>query len=73
MGAFNYCPKCGGGIDRDEISVRDAIFEKMVCPRCGALIPTRNMGIADVLEDMVERITALEATVKKLQEDNDAL
>lgn len=64
MGAFSYCPKCGGPLEA--CTPREIRLEEMTCPHCAALLhPNRTMD--DLIDHLWEKITELEERIKDLE------
>jgi hypothetical protein len=57
MGAWAYCRKCSGSLDRS--TIRQVIEGVHTCYACHHDNPP-NIELVDALEDMEERITQLE-------------
>jgi phosphoribosyl-dephospho-CoA transferase len=67
VSAWGYCEKCDSPFQREDFSVRDVVTEEYECPACGTQNDVCGYGMTELLTDMMDRISELEAKLKEVQ------
>lgn len=70
MGAWAYCDRCEGPLDRP--SAHEAVHGRRICCHCRGVILVSHGDKDSLIVDMAARIDDLEEAVRRLQQKGNA-